>query len=435
MTVHTTAPMRGVRLSHVRTDRFKTGVLTLTLHLPLSGENLIFNTVLPGVLRRGTQCYPTMASLNRRLDELYASCVEIRTARIGRNLALVFTAELLDEAYATDGESVFDGVAEVISQMLLSPNLKGGCFDPVSVEQEKRFERDALRATVNNTRAYASIRLSELMFREDESMMTLKEREAALEKVTERNLTDYYRRVVSTAPMDIFYVGTLSEKAITDTVQKYFGSRKVGPSPALLPPRAEKSCGYLRVSEPMPVSQGKLAMGFRVGVAADGKTPGAYAALMLNEIFGGSPASKLFLGVREKMSLCYYCSSSYSPYTGIMTVSCGMENANRALAEEAILSQLKDIQEGLISDSELHAARVSLENAYRTIYDNPFDLQSFYGNRIFFGISETVEDCQARLRSVTREEIAHLAKDVVCDTVFFVEGTHCERSGEEDDDE
>ncbi len=435
MTVHTSAPTRGVRLSHIRTDRFKTGVLTLTLLLPLTGENLILNTVLPGVLRRGTIRYPSMADLNRRLDELYASCVEIRTSRIGKNLALIFTAEILDESYAIDKDPILDGVAEVMSQMLLCPKLCDGRFDPAAVEQEKRFERDSLRATVNNTRAYASIRLSELMFREDKNALTLKEREAALETVTAEKLTEYYRRVVATAPMDVFYVGTLSEESITETVQKYFGDRPVGDSPALWLPRAEESAGYLCLTEPMPVSQGKLAMGFRTGAAADGKSRDSYVALMLNELFGGSPASKLFLNVRERMSLCYYCSSSYSPYTGIMTVSCGIENGNRALAEEAILTQLEDIRAGKISDAELHAARVSLENAYRTIYDNPFDLQSFYGNRALFGISETVEDCLARLLSVTRQEVAELAKKVVCDTVFFIEATNDDHDGEEGDDE
>ena len=176
-------------------------------------------------------------------------------------------------------------------------------------------------------------------------------------------------------------------------------------------------------------------MGFRTGVTADGTGRDFYTAMVLNEIFGGSPASKLFLGVRERMSLCYYCSSSFSPYTGILTVSSGIENRNRARAEEAILAQLQDIREGKISDAELHAARVSLENAYRTIYDNPFDLQSFYGNRVTFGISETVEDCRSRLVSVTKEEIAALARRVVCDTVFFVEGTMSEGVGEEVDDE
>lgn len=435
MILHTIPITNALRLSHIQTDRFKTGVLTFTLLLPTTRENMILNTLLPGILRRGTVRYPDMAALNRRLDELYASCVEIRTARIGKNLALVFTAELLDDAYATDGTSILDGVVEVIAQMLLFPRMEGGIFDSATVEQEKRFERDALRATINNTRAYASARLSELMFREDETVLTLKEREAALEEITAQGLTDYYLRVVATAPMDIFYVGTLSSERVTTSVEKYFGNRRTAQPPKLLLPEAVASSGYLRVTEPMPVSQGKLAMGFRTGAVTNGKTSDSYAARMLNELFGGSPASKLFMNVRERMSLCYYCSSSYSPHTGVITVSSGIDSANFALAEEAILAQLEDIRVGRISEAEFRAARVSLENAYQTIYDNPFDLQTFYGTRILFGISETVEDCRARLLAVTPEQVIRLAEGVLCDTVFFVEGTRTSSYEEECDDE
>ena len=436
MTVHTIPIRDGIRLSSIRTDRFKTGILTFTLLLPSTRENFLYNTVLPGVLRRGTERYPTMAALNRRLDELYASCVEIRTARLGKNLALVLTAELLDESYATDATSIIDGVTEVFSQMLLFPKLTAkGMFDPVAVEQEKRFERDALRSAINNTRAYASIRLSELMFREDETSPTLKERERALDTITPQNLTDYYRRQVLNAPMEIFYVGTLSEEELQTITQKHFAAWQVRHTPTLILPHPEKGCGELRITESMPVSQGKLAMGFRTGVASDGKTSGNYVALMLNELFGGAPASKLFMNVRERMSLCYYCSSSYSPFSGIIKVSSGIESSNQAQAEEAILAQMESIRRGEISETEFHAAQVSLENAYRSIYDNPFDLQTFYGNRILFGNTETVEDCRVRLSAVTPEQVVSLANQTVCDTVFFVEGTKQDSEREVSDDE
>ena len=174
-------------------------------------------------------------------------------------------------------------------------------------------------------------------------------------------------------------------------------------------------------------------MGFRVGVCADGHSSSVYTAMVLNEIFGGSAASKLFLNVRERMSLCYHCSSSYHCYTGIMTVSAGIESKNREIAQNAILQQFKEIQNGNISPTELLAAKASLENSYRQIHDNPFDLQSFYGNRSLFGWNETVEECLRRISAVTVEDVAILAKQVLCDTVFFIEGTKESACDEEED--
>ncbi|HCA71536.1 MAG TPA: insulinase family protein, partial [Ruminococcaceae bacterium] len=60
----------------------------------------------------------------------------------------------------------------------------------------------------------------------------------------------------------------------------------------------------------------------------------------MNTIFGGTPNGKLFLNVREKMSLCYYCGSGYHAASGLLFVQSGVEFANMAKAEKAILEQL-----------------------------------------------------------------------------------------------
>ena len=184
----------------------------------------------------------------------------------------------------------------------------------------------------------------------------------------------------------------------------------------------------------MPVSQGKLAMGFRTGVCADGKSEDVYTAMVLNELFGESPASKLFVNVREKMSLCYSCSSFYNRYTGILIVSAGIESKNRSITQNAILEQLECIRRAQISDAEMQAAKRSLENAYRQINDNPFDLQSFYGNRALFGLEGDLKECLARLNAVTVDQVSELARRIECDTVFFIEGTN-PHTEEEDFDE
>ena len=84
-----------------------------------------------------------------------------------------------------------------------------------------------------------------------------------------------------------------------------------------------------RIDEDMPVNQGKLVIGMRSGVTLH--DPDYPAMLMFNEIFGGGVTSKLFMNVREKMSLCYYCSSSYTSVTGCMMVDSGVEPGERVV--------------------------------------------------------------------------------------------------------
>ncbi len=98
------------------------------------------------------------------------------------------------------------------------------------------------------------------------------------------------------------------------------------------------------------MTQGKLAMGYRC-------SSDDYPAMVLaNLIFGGTSNSKLFLNVRERLSLCYYASSSYARSKNILTVSSGVETADFERAEAEIGRQLQAVQQGRLGG--LGAGRV-----------------------------------------------------------------------------
>ncbi len=413
----------AMSLTAIQTDRFKTGVLTFTLLSPLSPKNTALHILLAGMMRRGTQKYPSISLINRHLDELYATDVEIRSAKLGKNLLLTLTAEMLDPRYIPSDDDILDGVIETVAELLLRPLLKNGRFDENTVRQEIRHAIDALDAEINNTRTYAITRCHEQMYRNDPEYPTVAALRQQLEAADSYMLYEHYRSLLSSSAIDVFYVGSTAPKEVASKLSRVFADLPTAVPFVPIPLSAATSCEKTEKTERMPVSQGKLAMGFRTGICAKADGCAHDHALLLNEIFGGSAASKLFLNVREKMSLCYYCSSSYSIYTGDMIVSSGIEVKNRAVAEQAIHEQMDAIRCGSISDAELLAAKKSLTNCYRQLHDNPLDLQAFYSARRLFGITETIESACERLMAVRLEDIVALANRTVCDTVFFVEGT------------
>ena len=78
--------------------------------------------------------------------------------------------------------------------------------------------------------------------------------------------------------------------------------------------------------EKQDVAQCKLVMGFRTDAAQ--RDPEVMAARVAIALFGATPQSKLFLNVREKLSLCYYCAAKYDRIKGIMLVQSGVEQKN-----------------------------------------------------------------------------------------------------------
>ena len=409
-------------LSTLNTDKFKSSVISFSMTLPLTKSFFAQNLLLSHLLRRGTEKYPSTASLNKKLDELYGSYVEIKSHRIGDNISLNISAEILDNKFIPDNTDVLGEVIKIASELILSPAFLQTDFNTAFFEQEKKLICDSINAEINNTRVYAAKRCAEIL-QDGTNIPTSKELKELISDITLDSLLDYHKHLTTHAPLNIFYIGSQKEDVVSahiaDAFSKYpfeNGEKIILPYPA-----SKKEC--VEISEKMPVSQGKLALGFNLNVTATNDDDSCYTAMMLNEILGGSASSKLFCNVREKLSLCYYCSSSFSIYSGLMLISSGFEVKNYGVAKKAIFEQIDDIKSGKINDSEFYSAQRSIVSSYRQLYDNPFDLQAFFGDRALFGITDGIEETITKLLKVTKEDIIKLAENINFEASYFIEGT------------
>lgn len=421
----------SISLSAIQTDKFKTAILSISLTLPLTRENAIGNTVLASVMKRGTEKYESMAELNRALDELYDATVYFKSSRCGRNCVFRMSAEMLDDTYVIEDIDILDGVLEIMAQILLHPKKENGAFPLETLTKEKKQITDAIRAEMNNPRAYASDRCSELMSRRDPELATLEDMLCDVAEMDAEKLYKHYKKLLSESALSVYYVGNEAPARVGEAITKHFSSF-AGKAQPTVPIKPEEFFDSIEKTEQMAVSQGKLAMGFRIGTCMGDED--FFAASMFNEILGGSPASKLFMNVRERMSLCYYCGSRYNEYLGNITVSAGINVSDRERTYSAILEQIEEIKKGNISESELIAAKKTMAHALRQIYDYPSDLISFHANKAIFGIETTPEYFAERYAAVTLDEIVAVASKIKLDSVFFLEGT-LDGDGEEDNDE
>ena len=174
------------------------------------------------------------------------------------------------------------------------------------------------------------------------------------------------------------------------------------------------------ITERLDVTQGKLGMGFSCG------SRDAAALLVGNTLFGGSSNSKLFLNVREKLSLCYYASSTYHRQKGLITVSSGIEFENYQKSCDEIMAQLAAVQKGNLEDWELEAAKSTLLNAYASMGDSQGKLENFYLGQAATGWDESPEELAEKVREIVPERIFEAMGTVKLDTVYFLRGKEAE---------
>ncbi len=419
----------------IPTDRFKSGLLSVSSAMPITQKSACLAPLLLSVLRRGTEKYPTLADVNRRLDYLWGTGFSIRSFYRGNCQILGFSAELLDSSYLPSGaEDLTDAALELLEQILFFPVLDAdGLLSARYVESEKELQIDAIRAAKNNPRGYAMERCRSILYDEESCGIPQYGTEEETASVTREELTAFWRAWVAHWVPDCFYVGPSDPEALRALLERRLGARisnSCEPLPEIL---GKKRTGReLRREETLAVSQSQLVIGLRAEAGLNDE--GYFAHAVMNELLGASPMSRLFVHVREKLSLCYSCASLYNPFMSTVLINCGIRAENRARAEREILRQIEQISKGEFSESELEAAKKSLDHSYAQLYDSPGGLENFFYGRALAQNAASPEDCRAGFARVTAAQVASAARALSVDVTFFLEGTLVGEEGEDEDD-
>ncbi len=411
----------GINLNYIETDKFKTGSLSVNFIAPLERASAAKNALIPNILMRGSVKYPNMAEINKKLDYLYASSLCARNIKRGEMQIFGINAGMIDSVYAMNGENLIREVTDVLGDILFNPVTDGEAFSKAYTESEKSNLIDAINAKINNKTYYARQRCIQEMCKNERFGLDETGTVEEVRDCTASSVFAQYKTALETYPVEIFFVGKCDVDALASQLGEMFANINRKPV-AVAKTEVIRSCDTPKsITEDMPVNQGKLTIGFRSGITL---TDADYPALMMfNEVFGGGVTSKLFMNVREKMSLCYYCASAPDATKGLLTVASGIEVDKREIAEKAIFDQLKAVQNGELTDEEIESARLGLVNNYRELSDSARGLETWYLGRALAGLCDTPDDVIEALSRVTREDIVAASKKASLDTVYFLNGT------------
>ena len=407
----------GVFFNYIHATKFKTGLLSAQLVVPLDADKSASGALLPAVLRRGTERHGDMLAISRALDRLYGAGLSFVVRKKGENQCFGFLASFIDDRFALGGERLLEPTAELLGEVLLRPATEGGVFRRDYVDGEKDNLIDTIRAILDDKREYANQRLVGEMCRGERYGVPRLGTEEAVAALSGASLWDFYQRTLMTARVELFYCGsaeiTRVEDALVRGVAALPNGERVAPvaSAHVAAPASPRE-----LSETMNVTQGKLAMGWRAA------TEDGHAMMLANMIFGGYSNSKLFLNVREKLSLCYYASSGYHRSKGVVTVSSGVDFADERRAREEILAQLACVQRGEFEPWELDGAKGVLLNAVRSRGDSATRMEENLVAQAATGLWESEDELLGALDAVTPERVTAAARSMTLDTVYFLKG-------------
>ncbi|MBP3446706.1 MAG: insulinase family protein [Clostridia bacterium] len=416
----------GVRLCAQSTDKFKTCRINISMAMPLD-LNVSARAILPFILQRRCAKYPDYIMLSRVLDELYGASVSAGVIKRGETQIISFSLTAIDDRFALDGDTVALECVQLLCDMIFDPLTDGDSFPADIVEQEKRLLVEMIENEMNDKRRYALMRCEEIMFKDEAYGINRLGTVENVKALTPEAVYRAWQEVLHEAVVQITMVGSMDVEPVAAILRERFSSIKREPA-SLSTKFIGKKGEPEYVCEEMPIKQGKLVMGLRTGMKdEDTNTVPMRIAV---DIFGGGTYSKLFSVVREKMSLCYYCSAAFFSSKGVVMVQSGIEDINEEKAKNEILNQLSLVAQGDFSDDVFSSSIKSLTDSIISNNDTPESICAWYATQLLRDKLKTPEEYVGEIQSVERQQVIEAAKTIKLDTIFMLKS-----NGEAADDE
>lgn len=406
----------GVELLAVPAGCFKTNELAIHLAVPMEEQMAANYALAISVVSRKGKAYPDMRALHLQLDKLYGAAISVTANKSGGCQILKMGITTLDDRFALDDEKIAEAGLELLMNLLFDPLLgEDGLFSPADIETERRVLLEKLAAEENEKRLYAVMQMQQIMFAGDPYRINPKGTKETLLAATPESVTAAWHRMLRESKMLVTVVGSTDPEAACAALRRRLEGveRAYQPMPT---PHFVARCEQVKdVRESEKIRQGKLVLGFRVDMRPG--DPLAPAMRSFCDVFGGGPYSKLFMNVREKMSLCYYCSARFARHNSHIFIQCGCEEENMDKAVAEILHQLEMIRDGDCK-AELESSRIAMIDALDGVADTPNGLENWYAARLLDDDFRTPAQVAEETRSVTVEQLQECAGRLSLDTVY-----------------
>lgn len=410
----------NVNIRFFPTDKFKTNYISVNFVTPVLKETAAREALLFEVLTRGTEKYPTLRDINIHLDDCYGMSLATECTKSGADHVTGFSLSMLANSCVYDESDLTGAAIDMIDQIVNHPVMQDGLLSESYTEQEKEKLCEKIEAQILRKARYAISRCGEIMCEGEKAGVPTYGSIDDVRAITSKTLTDCYNSLLNSARIEIYCVGSFTSSEL-ETLGGVFAScaSDVRESEKI---QISKDIAEVRTFEEVKaVTQATMAMGFRLGRGLD-ECANMSDVVMMNAVFGGGTVSKLFMNVREKMSLCYFCQSACALRSGTMYVVTGVEAANIEKTKSAVLDQLGEIAKGNITDEEFEYSKMEIRNGLRAVSDSPAAIESWYLGRMLAEIDTDPEKEIEKILAVTREDIAASASAVKLDTVFVLRG-------------
>ena len=402
------------------TDKFKTNYIQIDIIRPLNDEKDVSkNALIPYVLYRGTDQYPTNQDISKRLDELYGADLNVSVARRGENQLLRFSIEVINDKFVNNNENLLKGAIDFLYEILFNPLLEDGDYKQKFINKGHKFLKEKILSLKNDKNSYVIERCYQEMCRgEDFSLYTLGTLKGLKSSIND-NLYQYFKKVLIESPLEIFVIGDVgNHKDIYDYINTKFNYERNKDLPINNTSLKIDGFDNIDIEEEDQVTQSKLCAGIRVPITRN--HPLYFALIVFNGMLGGFSHSKLFTTVREERGLAYYINTRLESTKGLILINAGIDIKDYQTVKDIISEKLNEMSKGQFTDKNLNWTKKKLINRYKSLSDNNHSVVDAFLLGLINDKKDSLNYVINSIKEVDKKDIIEVAKKVNLTTHFLL---------------
>lgn len=401
------------------TNKFKNITISLKLQNTLDEKTVAKRTLLSFMLTTGTEKYPSTQELSKYLESMYGMKLGANVVTKGKSHIININSICINQEYLPYKEDLIQQQIQLLNDIFFKPNASKMAFDQTMFERKKKELVERLINNQDDKFYYSLEKMFEYMGKGTCLGISSHGNIEDIKKIENEELFSYFKECIKNDQKHIYVVGNVDE-SIVHVFENCLSFEKNNSIFESVYSFEKNRKDLLEIIEKQDVTQAKLNMGYRISVNYNHQNH--YAFVVFNAIFGGMSQSKLFKVVREKNSLCYYISSSYDAFNGVMVITAGIEGKDYHQTVQLIKEQLKEMQDGCFDQDDIDTAKLMIKNSMKKTNDEPLSQVAVQYNRDITEKKETNEQYLEKIENVTYQDIVDVCQNIELDTIFLLKG-------------
>lgn len=405
----------GVWLNIQPTKQFSTVRIEFNFVTPMDAQLVAARTLLAKMLESASQKYPSQTDLAQALSRMYGAGFGVDVLKIGRLHVIKAHLEIIDDHFVSENSSLLQQGLAFMREMLFNPlgDAAQG-FDLTVFTRQKELLLDEM-AGLEDDRPYIANRYAlNAYFDETRQALPAYGTTEVIEAVTPKEAFAAWQDMLATNRLDIVVSGDVKEADIIEALANLPVKATKPNVDAYYHQEAHKM--IVQEQETQHVNQTQLVLVYQLAVSTEAR----FSAYVFEQIFGGTPVSRLFLDVRETRGLAYSIATDYNRFSDVLLVSAGIDGHEVVQTRQAILDNLVRLQQELITPVELETIKSLMKTEFMVSLDNQSQLTDRAFIESFTG--QSVEKWFEALDAVTVESVQAIAQKMILQVEYLLKG-------------